>query len=54
MAVNRTNEQRTHSGQYGFGKTPRQTLIDSRQFALNRQLDQLYDDDSGSSSLETL
>jgi hypothetical protein len=37
------HEQRTHSGQYCFGKTPMQTLIDSRQLALNRQLDQLYD-----------
>lgn len=36
------NEQRTHSGKYCFGKTPMQTLMDSRQLALNRQLDQLY------------
>lgn len=38
------NEERTHSGKHCFGKTPMQTFIDSRQLALNRQLDRLYGD----------
>lgn len=35
------NEQRTHSGKYCFGKTPWQTLLDSRHLALEKQLNQL-------------
>lgn len=35
------NEERTHSGKYCFGKTPMQTFRDSRQLALDRQLDTL-------------
>jgi transposase InsO family protein len=37
--VNSYHEERTHSGKYCFGKTPRQTFRDSRQWALDRQLD---------------
>lgn len=48
------HEQRTHSGKYCFGKTPMQTLIDSRQLALNRQLESLYDGAHSRPSLETL
>lgn len=33
------NEQRTHTGKYCFGKTPIQTLIDSKPIALEKQLD---------------
>jgi transposase InsO family protein len=39
--VKHYNEERTHSGKYCFGKTPKQTFVDSRQLALNRQLDGL-------------
>lgn len=35
------NEQRTHSGKYCYGKTPWQTLLDSRHLALEKQLNQL-------------
>lgn len=33
------NEQRAHSGKHCFGKTPMQTLIDSKHLALAKQLD---------------
>lgn len=36
------NQERTHSGKYCFGKTPMRTLMDSRQLALDRQLDRLH------------
>lgn len=35
------NKERTHSGKYCFGKTPWQTLLDSRHLALKKQLDEL-------------
>ncbi len=35
------NEERTHSGKHCFGKTPMQTLEDSRHLALEKRLDQL-------------
>lgn len=35
------NEERCHSGKHCFGKTPMQTFIDSRQLALDRQLEKL-------------
>jgi hypothetical protein len=34
------NEERTHSGKHCFGKTPMQTFIDSKQLAIDKQLDQ--------------
>ena len=33
------NEERTHSGKHCFGKTPMQTLMDSKPLALAKQLD---------------
>lgn len=33
------NRQRTHSGKHCFGKTPWQTFLDSKAFALEKQLD---------------
>jgi len=33
------NEERTHSGKHCFGKTPMQTLVDSKPLALAKQLD---------------
>jgi hypothetical protein len=33
------NQQRTPTGKYCFGKTPLQTLIDSKSLALEKQLD---------------
>lgn len=48
------NEPRPPSGKYCFGKTPMQTLIDSRQWALNRQWAQLYDGANSRPSLQTL
>lgn len=35
------NKERTHSGKYCFGKTPWQTLLDSKDLALQKQLDGL-------------
>ncbi len=35
------NEERTHSGKHCYGKTPWQTLLDSKQLALEKQLDEL-------------
>ncbi len=37
--LSRYNEQRPHSGKYCFGKTPMQTLLDSRQLAWDKVLD---------------
>ncbi|MDX2180499.1 MAG: IS481 family transposase [Bryobacteraceae bacterium] len=37
--LTRYNEHRPHSGKYCFGKTPRQTLMDSRQLAWDKILD---------------
>lgn len=33
------NTERTHSGKYCFGKTPKQTFIESKQLALDKMLD---------------
>lgn len=38
--VKEYNEQRTHSGKHCFGKTPMQTLADSKPLALAKQLNQ--------------
>lgn len=35
------NRERPHSGRYCYGKTPLQTFADSRQLALDKQLDRL-------------
>ncbi len=35
------NKERTHSGKHCYGKTPWQTLIDSKHLSLEKQLDQL-------------
>lgn len=35
------NKERTHSGKFCFGKTPWQTLEDSKQLALEKQVDEL-------------
>ena len=35
------NTERTHSGKHCYGKTPWQTLLDSKHLALEKQLDQL-------------
>ena len=35
------NTERTHSGKYCYGKTPWQTMQDSKELALQKQLDQL-------------
>jgi len=35
------NKERTHSGKFCFGKTPWQTLLDSKQLALEKQVDEL-------------
>lgn len=35
------NEQRAHSGKHCFGKTPMQTLLDSKHLALEKQLDRI-------------
>lgn len=37
--LNYYNHERTHSGRYCYGKTPMQTFIDSKQMALEKQLD---------------
>lgn len=34
------NKERTHSGKYCYGKTPWQTLLESRSLALEKQLDE--------------
>lgn len=34
------NHDRSHSGRYCYGKTPMQTFVDSKQTALDKQLDQ--------------
>lgn len=36
------NHDRTHSGKYCFGKTPYQTLLDSKHLALNKQTETLF------------
>lgn len=36
------NCERTHSGKYCFGKTPLQTLLDSKHLAAEKMLDQLH------------
>ena len=36
--INWYNAERTHSGKQCYGKTPRQTLIDSKDLALEEQL----------------
>ena len=35
------NTERTHSGKHCYGKTPWQTMLDSKHLALEKQLDQL-------------
>ena len=36
------NEQRTHSGKHGFGKTPMRTFLDSKHIAIEKQLDRTH------------
>lgn len=36
------NESRTHSGKYCFGRTPLQTLLESKHLAQEKMLDELY------------
>ena len=36
------NHERTHSGRYCYGKTPMQTLLDSRRLAQDKMLDRTY------------
>ena len=40
------NTQRTHSGKYCFGKTPWQTLLDSKKLADDKMLDRLQPTDN--------
>ena len=35
------NEARPHSGKYCFGKTPRQTFLDSKHLSDEKQLDRM-------------
>lgn len=35
------NKERTHSGKYCYGKTPHQTFLETKQLALDRQIDNL-------------
>jgi transposase InsO family protein len=35
------NEERVHSGKYCYGKTPMETFVESKQLAMDRQLDRL-------------
>ena len=35
------NQERTHSGKYCYGKTPHQTFLETKQLALDRQIDKL-------------
>jgi len=37
--IDTDNRKRTHSGKHGFGKTPWQTLVDSKPLAIAKQLD---------------
>ena len=46
------NLERTHSGKYCYGKTPWQTLQDSKHQALERQLDELPWRDGAASSID--
>ena len=49
------NKERTHSGRYGYGKTPMQTFIDSKSLALAKQLNSVPSEDNYQSvSLELL
>lgn len=46
------NKERTHSGKYCFGKTPWQTFLDSKQLALEKQLDELPWREGAASSVD--
>lgn len=49
------NKERTHSGKYCYGKTPWQTMLDSKHLSLDKQLDQLpWRDGEGSSTDKSL
>lgn len=38
------NEERTHSGKHCYGKTPMQTFLDAKHLALEKMLDEKYND----------
>ena len=40
------NNERTHSGKYCYGKTPMQTLMDSKHLALEKRIDELLINDN--------
>jgi hypothetical protein len=40
--IEQYNRERTHSGKHCFGRTPLQTLRDTKHLAQSRQLDKLY------------
>lgn len=46
------NTERTHSGRYCYGKTPWQTLQDSKHLALEKQLDELPWREAAASSVD--
>jgi len=44
------NEERTHTGKYCYGKTPKQTFLDSKKIAQDKVLDRLQPTVSGNVS----
>lgn len=48
------NNDRPHSGRYCYGKTPMQTFVDSKELALQKQLNVPLKDTNQSVSLELL
>jgi hypothetical protein len=47
--ITQYNHERPHSGRYCFGKTPMQTLLDSKQLAKEKMLAELYSKEQVSS-----
>jgi transposase InsO family protein len=48
------NTERTHSGKYCFGKTPRQTFLDSKKLADDKMLDRLHQTDNAVREVSTV
>jgi transposase InsO family protein len=48
------NTERTHSGKYCFGKTPRQTFLDSKKLAEDKMLDRLHQTDNAVREVSTV